>query len=93
MTSARVVRPATAASAKSTSSKAEAIAIHVLENENLSEVDDPIAQCTQDRLKNGGLGITMTEAEAKAKKIKVVKVQKVLTSNKATAPLLDFTEG
>jgi hypothetical protein len=35
----------------------------------------------------------MTEAEAKAKKIKVVKIQKVLTSNKATAPLLDFTEG
>lgn len=35
----------------------------------------------------------MTEAEAKAKKIKVVKVQKVLTSNKATAPFLDFTEG
>jgi hypothetical protein len=51
--------------------------MHVLENENLSEVDDPIAQCTQDRLKNGGLATVLTEAEAKAKKIKVVKVQKV----------------
>ena len=77
MTSARVVRPATAASAKSNSTKAEAIVMHVLENENLSEVDDPIAQCTQDRLKNGGLATVLTEAEAKAKKIKVVKVQKV----------------
>lgn len=35
----------------------------------------------------------MTEAEAKAKKIKVIKVQKVFTSNKATAAILDFTEG
>lgn len=66
--------------------------MHVLENENLSEVDDPIAQCTQDRLKNGGLTTVLTEAEAKAKKIKVVKIQKVQTGNKATAPFMDFTE-
>lgn len=90
-TAAKNARPVTASIQKTTSTKASSV--QNAEFENLSEVDDPIAQCTQDRLKHGGLATNLTDAEAKAKKVKVVKVQKIITGNKATAPFVDFTEG
>jgi hypothetical protein len=56
--------------------------------EDLTGVDDPVAQCTQDRVNNGGIQSSLTDAEAKAKKVKVVKAPKTGKVNEA---LLDVT--